>query len=106
MWHQITPRSGGPNLALMTVSLRPGHPADAEACGRICYEAFKAIAERHGFTPDFPDPRIAAAALDSMLRQDAVYSVVAERDGRVVGSNFLHESPAVSGVGPITVDPA
>src|SRR6185503_7147194 len=50
--------------------------------------------------------RIAVAALDSMLRQDSVYSVVAERDGRIVGSNFLHESPAVSGIGPITVDPA
>jgi hypothetical protein len=32
--------------------------------------------------------------------------VVAEIDGRVVGSNFLDERGPVRGVGPITVDPA
>jgi Acetyltransferase (GNAT) domain len=32
--------------------------------------------------------------------------VVAELDGRVVGSNFLDERNAISGVGPISVDPA
>jgi hypothetical protein len=30
---------------------------------------------------------------------------VAERDGRIVGSNFLDERDPISGVGPITVDP-
>jgi hypothetical protein len=28
----------------MNVELRPGTPEDAETCGRICYEAFGAIA--------------------------------------------------------------
>jgi N-acetylglutamate synthase-like GNAT family acetyltransferase len=31
--------------------------------------------------------------------------VVAERDGRVIGSNFLDERSVIAGVGPITVDP-
>ncbi len=35
----------------------------------------------------------------------AVWGVVAERDGRVVGSNFLDERDPIAGVGPITVDP-
>jgi hypothetical protein len=35
-----------------------------------------------------------------------VYSVVAEIDGRVVGSNFLWETASIAGVGPITVDPS
>ena len=35
-----------------------------------------------------------------------VYSVVAEADGRVVGSNFLWENGVIAGVGPITIDPA
>ena len=39
-----------------SLRLRRGLPADAEACGRICYDAFRAIAERHGFPPDFPSP--------------------------------------------------
>jgi hypothetical protein len=34
-----------------------------------------------------------------------VWGVVAEVDGRVVGSNFLHERDPIAGVGPITVDP-
>jgi GNAT superfamily N-acetyltransferase len=40
-----------------------------------------------------------------MLGRDDVYSVVAEADGRVIGSNFLWETTVVAGVGPITVDP-
>jgi len=31
--------------------------------------------------------------------------VVAEVDGRVVGSNFLYEGDPIAGVGPISVDP-
>ncbi|HKG65629.1 MAG TPA: GNAT family N-acetyltransferase [Solirubrobacteraceae bacterium] len=34
-----------------------------------------------------------------------MWGVVAERNGRVVGSNFLDERGEVRGVGPITVDP-
>src|SRR6266851_6990 len=33
----------------MTITLRPGTAADAAACGPICYEAFKAVAEAHNF---------------------------------------------------------
>ena len=29
----------------MNLILRPGTPADAERCGTICYEVFKAIAD-------------------------------------------------------------
>ena len=36
----------------------------------------------------------------------ASYSVVAEFDGAIVGSNFLDERSTVAGLGPITVDPA
>ena len=35
----------------------------------------------------------------------SIWGVVAERDGRIVGSNFLDERGPVRGVGPITVDP-
>ena len=40
-----------------------------------------------------------------MLSHPAFYSVVAERGGAVVGSNFLDERSSVVGVGPVTVDP-
>ena len=74
--------------------------------GRICYEAFKSIAERHDFPPDFSSPGAAAGLMSMLLAGDEVYSVVAELDGRVVGSNFLWEQGIIAGVGPITIDPA
>jgi hypothetical protein len=36
----------------------------------------------------------------------SIWGIVAEVDGRVVGSNFLDERDPIRGVGPITVDPA
>jgi predicted N-acetyltransferase YhbS len=90
----------------MTVTLRAGRPPDAEQCGRICYEAFKAIAEQHNFPPDFPTREVAVGLLSMMLSHGGFHSVVAELDGRIVGSNFLDERSTIAGVGPITVDPA
>jgi hypothetical protein len=40
-----------------------------------------------------------------LSRGGDIYSVVAEADGRVVGSNFLWENGTIAGVGPITIDP-
>jgi Acetyltransferase (GNAT) domain len=49
---------------------------------------------------------VGVGLVSMMLAHPQVYSVVAEVEGRVVGSNFLDERSVVSGVGPITVDPA
>jgi hypothetical protein len=88
------------------IRLREGEPADAAECGRICYEAFRLIAEAHGFPPDFPSAHVAAGLLAGLLEHPGYYSVVAERDGRILGSNFLDERSPIAGLGPITVDPA
>lgn len=87
------------------ITLRGGAPADAAACGRIVHDAFRSIAERHAFPPDFPSAEVAAGLMAQLLASPRFFSVVAELDGRVVGSNFLDERDAVAGVGPITVDP-
>jgi len=89
----------------MNINLRIGKPDDAEACGTICYEAFRAIAGQHNFPPDFPDPDAAIGLLSHLFSRDDIHSVVAEASGRVVGSNFLWEHAIIAGVGPITVDP-
>ena len=89
----------------MSIILRPGTAADAHACGTICYEAFKAIAVAHNFPPDFPSPEVASGLLSILLTHPHFYSVVAEVEGGVVGSNFLDERSRIAGVGPITVDP-
>ena len=89
----------------MNVELRPGRLDDAPALGRICYEAFKAIATEHNFEPDFPSPEIAAGLLSMMIGNPGFYTVVAELEGRTAGSNCLDERDAIYGIGPITVDP-
>src|SRR5437016_2071678 len=90
----------------MNLTLRPGTPADAERCGTICYEAFKAIADRHRFPPDFPSPQAAVAATERRFAHASYYAVVAELEGRIVGSVFLDERSAIASVASITVDPA
>jgi predicted N-acetyltransferase YhbS len=86
--------------------LRAGTPGDIGACASICYAAFAAIAGRHAFPPDFPSLEPAEQLMASLLLRDDIYAVVAEMEGRVVGSNFLWETAPIVGVGPITVDPA
>jgi predicted N-acetyltransferase YhbS len=44
--------------------------------------------------------------LSGLLSHPKFYSVVAELDGRAVGSNFLDERSSIAGLGPITIDPA
>lgn len=90
----------------MQVTFRPGRVDDAKACGAICYEAFKAIAEPHNFPPDFPSSDIAVGLLTMVLSRTDVYAVVAECERQVVGSNFLWEGDTIAGVGPIDYGPA
>jgi predicted N-acetyltransferase YhbS len=90
----------------MDMRIREATPADAEICGRICYDAFKTISEAHGFAPDFPAPEVPTGLLTRMIADPKFYGVVAEIDGRVVGSNFLDERNMIAGIGPITVDQA
>ena len=90
----------------MNVTLRPAKLEDANRCGTICYEAFKAIAEQHNFPLDFPSSDVTTTLLSGLLSHPGFYGVVAELDGRVVGSNFMDERSTIAGIGPITVDPA
>jgi predicted N-acetyltransferase YhbS len=95
-----------PALVGSELVIRQGRQDDAEACGRICYEAFHAIAERHGFPPDFPTPEVAIGVIAGLLSHVGFHGVVAEQEGVILGSNFLDERSHVAGLGPITVDPA
>src|ERR1700682_1628980 len=90
----------------MDVTLREGRAEDAQVGGTIGYEAFKSIADRHNFPPDFPTPERAINIVSFSLANPGFYKVVAELDGRIVGSNFLDERNPIAGIGPITVDPA
>jgi GNAT superfamily N-acetyltransferase len=90
----------------MGIELRRGAPDDSVTCGRICFEAFKSLAERHGFPPDFPSPEIASGLLSMLVRHPGFYGVVAMADGEIAGSNFMDQRSQIVGIGPISVDPA
>lgn len=82
-------------------------PDDAAELGRICYEAFKTISEAHGFPPDFPNVEAPTGLISMVVSHPDVYGVAARtHDGKLLGSNYLWEMDAVSGVGPITIDVA
>jgi GNAT superfamily N-acetyltransferase len=99
-------RSSPPKSSPESLKIREARPDDAEVCGRICYEAFRRINEQHGFPPDFPAPEIAMELLSVLFSHPGIYAVVAEADGKIVGSNCLDERSAIAGIGPITIDPA
>ena len=89
----------------MTIQLRSMRPEDVEPCGRICYEAFKGIGEKHNFRPDFPSAEVATGLIGWLFSNPGAFNVVAESDGRVIGSNHLWEYNSIVAVGPITIDP-
>jgi predicted N-acetyltransferase YhbS len=87
------------------VVVRTAVPADAPVCGQICYDAFATINAAHGFPCDFPSRERAVGLLSSLFSNPDFYCVVAESEGRIVGSNCLDERAVINGLGPITVDP-
>lgn len=91
--------------------LRPARPDDVPAIARICLDAFGALQDRHAVERDFDSLDTTTMVMSMLCARPDFVGVVAEQDGRPVGSNFLQVSDAtphggVAGVGPITVDPA
>ncbi len=89
----------------MAITIRPSTAADTDAIARVVFEAFKSIHERHGFPRDFPTMEFATQFATGWNGHPAIWGVVAEADGAVVGVNFLSERNAIRGVGPIGVLP-
>jgi GNAT superfamily N-acetyltransferase len=89
----------------MAVRVRPIEPADGEECARIAYEAFAGLHDHHRFPRDFPTLEAAVQLVSAFIAHPVIWGVVAEVEGRIVGSNFLDERGPIRGVGPITVDP-
>jgi predicted N-acetyltransferase YhbS len=91
--------------SLPEVAVRAATLNDAAICGQICYDAFSSINAAHGFPCDFPGPEAAARVISMSFSNDGFYCVVAEIEGRIVGSNCLDGRSMIAGIGPITVDP-
>jgi predicted N-acetyltransferase YhbS len=86
--------------------IRRATPADAEVCGRICFEAFTTLANHHNFPQEFPDSDVPIAVISMLFSHPAFFCVVAERDGKVIGSGCMDERNPIAGIGPVTIDPA
>jgi len=88
-----------------TFTIRQATPADAAVAGKICFEAFYKINTDHNFPADIPSAEIATGFCEELFRHPKFYCVIAEEDGRIIGSNCLDERSSISGIGPITIDP-
>ena len=89
----------------MDVHIRSMRQEDVETCGLICYQAFKNSAECHNFRPDHPSKEFSIQLAQSNFANPQIFSIVAESDGKIIGSNYLSEYDIVRAVGPLTIDP-
>lgn len=88
------------------VTIRRATPQDVPDCARICYDAFASINAAHNFPCDLSGPEQALGLVGNLFSAPGFYCVVAELEGRILGSNCLDERAIVHGIGPITIDPA
>ena len=58
-----------------------------------------------GFLQSCPMPNAGIGMLGSLFSHPSFFCVVAEQDGRLVGSNCLDERSRIAGLGPVSVDP-
>lgn len=96
---------GAQPLVQPAYSIRRATAEDAATCGQICYEAFHTINQQHNFPPDLPTPDVGTQVVSWMFSNPQFYCVVAEVNGRLIGSNCLDERGLIAGIGPITIDP-
>ena len=97
-----TARSASP------VTTRPMRSEDAQACGKIAFDAHQTVSAAHNFPPEQPSVEFAVGTMDFKLKDPNAYGVVAERDATIVGSVFLTSFPPspVAAIGPLTVRPS
>lgn len=80
--------------------------ADIPRCGQIVHKAFTTLQSHHNMPRDFPDETMGIQVIGSLAAHPGYFGFVAERDGVIIGSNFVDRRDTVAGIGPITVDPA
>lgn len=88
-----------------TIELVKPEPHHLPELGRICFEAFRSIHDRHAFPRDFPDVETATKVVGLLSGHPDVFGVAARVEGRLAGSNFVFLADDVGGIGPISIDP-
>jgi ribosomal protein S18 acetylase RimI-like enzyme len=92
----------------MSLTIRSIEYTDTEACGKIGYQAHKVISSSHGYPSEQPSVEFAVGMIKTFLASPNSWGVLAEREGRILGSIFLHVFPPspIAAIGPLTVDPS
>lgn len=81
---------------------------DAKNCGKIGYQAHKTISSAHGYPSEQPSEEFGIGLIRNLLENPNSWGVLAERQGKTLGSIFLHKFPPspVAVIGPLTVHPS
>lgn len=89
----------------MSITLRRGVAKDAEQCARFATMRSKPL--RNSTTSPLTSllQKLPSMYYPAYSNTPTIYGVVAELDGRIVGSNFIDERSIIAGIGPITVEP-
>jgi predicted N-acetyltransferase YhbS len=92
----------------MSLIIRTIKQNDAETCGKIGYEAHKTISSAHGYPSEQPSEEFGIGLIKRLLDNPNSWGVLAERQGKTLGSIFLHKFPPspVVAIGPLTVHPS
>src|SRR3712207_3081674 len=92
----------------MGLTIRSIEQADVETCGKIGFQAHKAISSAHGYPSEQQSIEFAVGMIKTLLANPNSWGALAERDGQILGSIFLHVFPPspVAAIGPLTVDPS
>ena len=92
----------------MSLMIRPIEQNDVERCGRIGYQAHKTISSAHGYPSEQPSEEFGIGLIRSLLDNPNSWGILAERQGTILGSVFLHKFPPspVAVIGPLTVHPS
>ena len=92
----------------MGLVIRSIREADAETCGKIGFQAHKAISSAHGYPSEQPSIEFAVGMIKTLLANPNSWGVLAERENQILGSIFLHVFPPspVAAIGPLTVEPS
>jgi GNAT superfamily N-acetyltransferase len=90
----------------MQYTVRTAVLDDAEACGRVVFDAFKWIGGRHNFPPDYLSERDATRFVETFIGHPGIFGVVAVNGSQVLGCNFLEERDPIRSVGPLAVTPS
>lgn len=89
-------------LSRMSLTLRPAKQEEAGKLSKICFDAFEEVGNRYGVPNDIPDQHTSDQLFEFLLGAPLFRSVVAEQDGRLIGSAFLSLGE-IGGIGPVTV---